>query len=99
MLPYLATSYVFHVFANYIADIQLQSKFRVLIGEDPDDSTLLTLELHAISSAGKAVYSWIARDGIQECREACGAHGFLKGKNLLVTQVTECVYLTLCYLQ
>lgn len=36
------------------------------------------MELHALSSAAKPVCTWAARDGIQECREACGGHGFLK---------------------
>jgi alkylation response protein AidB-like acyl-CoA dehydrogenase len=38
------------------------------------------MELHAISSAAKPICTWAARDGIQECREACGGHGYLKSK-------------------
>lgn len=43
----------------------------------------LGLELHVISSSCKPVVGWIVRDGIQECREACAGHGYLKGWFLL----------------
>ena len=36
-------------------------------------------ELHALCSAAKPVITWMARDAIQECREACGGHGYLQG--------------------
>ncbi|KAK9731627.1 Acyl-CoA oxidase [Popillia japonica] len=39
-------------------------------------------EIHALSSASKPISGWVARDGIQECREACGGHGYLKASGL-----------------
>lgn len=36
-------------------------------------------EMHALSSAAKPVCTWMARDAIQDCRESCGGHGYLKG--------------------
>lgn len=43
-----------------------------------EDTSLVGMEIHVMSSACKPICSWIARDGIQECREACGGHGYLK---------------------
>lgn len=39
------------------------------------------MEIHALSSATKPLCSWIARDAIQDCRESCGGHGYLKSKS------------------
>jgi len=36
-------------------------------------------EIHAMSSSSKPISSWTARDAIQQCREACGGHGYLAG--------------------
>lgn len=47
-----------------------------------EDISRIGLELHALSSAAKPVCTWAARDGIQECREACGGHGYLKTTGL-----------------
>lgn len=38
----------------------------------------LGMEIHAVSSASKPIAGWTMRDAIQECRECCGGHGFLK---------------------
>lgn len=37
-------------------------------------------EIHAISCASKPLTGFLARDGIQESREACGGHGYLAGR-------------------
>lgn len=39
-------------------------------------------EIHALSSAIKPVCTWAVRDAIQDCREATGGHGYLKGIEL-----------------
>lgn len=36
-------------------------------------------ELHALCCAAKPLAGWLARDAIQESREACGGHGYLQG--------------------
>lgn len=39
-------------------------------------------ELHALVSTFKPLCTWTARDAVQEAREACGGHGYLKAANL-----------------
>ena len=41
-------------------------------------------EIHALSCASKPLAGWTARDCIQECREACGGHGYFKGQILFL---------------
>lgn len=44
--------------------------------------TQLVSELHALISSSKPHITWTARDAIQEAREACGGHGYLKASRL-----------------
>lgn len=50
-------------------------------------------EIHAVVSSAKALVTWSCRDAAQECREACGGHGFLKGARLgdIKTIIDPCV--------
>ncbi|KAF2895682.1 hypothetical protein ILUMI_10462, partial [Ignelater luminosus] len=50
-------------------------------------------EIHAIISATKPLITWTCRDAIQECREACGGHGYLKAARFgdLRNTVDPCV--------
>ena len=41
---------------------------------------VLGAELHALSSGTKPVSGWLSQGCIQECREACGGHGYLAGE-------------------
>lgn len=54
----------------------------------PDSENLPNrgIEIHAISSGCKPVAGWTMRDAIQECREACGGHGYLKGNNYVASK-------------
>ena len=50
--------------------------------KDPDLAAAVGAEIHAISSCAKPLTAWLARDGIQEVREACGGHGYLAASGL-----------------
>ncbi|KAJ8312588.1 hypothetical protein KUTeg_009961, partial [Tegillarca granosa] len=50
----------------------------IMAGDNSERQADLGKEIHALSCASKPLASWIARDAIQECREACGGHGFFK---------------------
>ncbi|KAF2898696.1 hypothetical protein ILUMI_07471 [Ignelater luminosus] len=83
LLPHLATFYAFRTFCKYL--LEERDKFQLLLNKKSIDVHRITntgLELHAISSACKSLAGWYARDAIQECREACAGHGYLKASGL-----------------
>lgn len=76
LLPHLASIYAVQFFSTYIGKLYGNMTSKLLTGEKlgPNDG----IEMHALSSAGKPIVAWTVRDVIQECREACGGHGYLK---------------------
>lgn len=71
--------YAIKVFSDnfYMVMMEFVSNVREENGNSNAD---LGMEIHALSSATKPLCSWIARDAIQDCRESCGGHGYLKSK-------------------
>lgn len=74
LIPYLAK--LFGITASIHALLDMYKERRKLIAEDPECPE--GAELHAILSAAKVLGSWYGVQGIQECREACGGHGYSK---------------------
>ncbi|GBP17201.1 Peroxisomal acyl-coenzyme A oxidase 3 [Eumeta japonica] len=74
LLPYLAATYAMRIFCNWFS----ASHVTMSINSVDDDGPARGIELHALSSCIKPLFGWTARDGIQNCREACGGHGYLK---------------------
>lgn len=76
LLPHLATAIVQNVFSKNFAVLYGEFTKNLLIGESVP---YVGNEIHALSSAAKPVCTWAVRDAIQDCREATGGHGYLKG--------------------
>ncbi|KAF5278463.1 hypothetical protein FQA39_LY05952 [Lamprigera yunnana] len=93
LFPYLAASGVYRVFITSVATDYFNTLELSNTDDAVDNLREMVSEMHAIISATKPLISWCARDAIQECREACGGHGFLKAARLgdLRNTVDPCV--------
>lgn len=81
LIPYLAATYAMKIFAIWLGNRHVKMTMNSLLGGE-GNSAELGIEMHAISSALKPVFGWTSRDGIQNCRECCGGHGYLKAAGL-----------------
>jgi acyl-CoA oxidase len=72
LLPRLAEFFAINSFAKWIANEYVLNKKR----SSGKLSRAAEAEIHSISSSSKPFASYTTRDAIQECREACGGHGY-----------------------
>jgi len=77
LFPYIAASYVLHNFYYSLYRDYVDFLIGSFVLDSPQEADMGS-ELHCVSSCGKAMCGWLARDAIQESREACGGHGYLK---------------------
>lgn len=81
IIPHLAATYAVKIFSSALRkdfdELQMNR-----LSKDEDSTADLGMEIHALSSATKPLCSWISRDMIQDCRESCGGHGYLKMSRL-----------------
>lgn len=80
VIPHLATVYMIKFFSTWLGTEYAEMSKKMMFGGKVTPEA--GMEMHAISSAGKAVSGWSVRDLIQDCREACGGHGYLKYSRL-----------------
>ncbi|XP_061566048.1 peroxisomal acyl-coenzyme A oxidase 3 [Cololabis saira] len=77
LIPYLAAAYALQYFSKSIFLNFVEFRIGQRMGDTSDRQADMGREIHAMSCASKPLGSWIAQRGIQECREACGGHGYL----------------------
>ncbi|KAM3845671.1 peroxisomal acyl-coenzyme A oxidase 1 isoform 1-T1 [Vipera latastei] len=77
LFPLLATAYAFHFVGSYMRDT-----YHRISGNIQDGDLSELPELHALSAGLKAFSSWTANAGIEECRMACGGHGYSRCSGL-----------------
>jgi acyl-CoA oxidase len=77
LMPYLAACFAHHHFSMTFYEDFIRLMLGRMTGEDKDVLAALGMEIHGVSSAGKPLASWTAQHAAQECREACGGHGYL----------------------
>ncbi|KAF1380359.1 hypothetical protein PFLUV_G00162840 [Perca fluviatilis] len=77
LIPYLAAAYALEHFSKSIFMNFVEFQIGQMMREKSDRQAEMGREIHAIGCSSKPLGSWIAQRGIQECREACGGHGYL----------------------
>ncbi|XP_061107906.1 peroxisomal acyl-coenzyme A oxidase 3 isoform X2 [Conger conger] len=77
LIPYLAALYAMSTFQRSFFMNFVEFQLGLLMRDSSDRQADLGREIHAVSCSIKAQSSWTAQRAIQECREACGGHGYL----------------------
>ena len=77
-MPRLALCYLWKNYSLSLFNNLVQFYIQMWSGDDSERQAYFGKEIHALSSVSKPYSSWMAQECIQECREACGGHGYLK---------------------
>jgi acyl-CoA oxidase len=80
LFPLLASAYCFHFTGHKVLE-KLKDIEERFLSEKPVSKAEIT-DIHASSSALKSFTTTVAADGIEDCRKACGGHGYLQSSGL-----------------
>lgn len=80
ILPLLAASYCFFFTGRRVLQRLADIEKRLMAGA-PVSKAEMT-DIHASSSCLKSYTTTVAADGMEDCRKACGGHGFLESSGL-----------------
>lgn len=78
LLPYLADTFSYFFMFKYLSSEY--DKMKKALMEKGDDSYLKPL--HSVISGLKSFTTWNTFNGLEECRQCCGGHGFLKSAGI-----------------
>ncbi|XP_069809763.1 peroxisomal acyl-coenzyme A oxidase 1 isoform X1 [Dendropsophus ebraccatus] len=90
LFPLLATAYAFQFVGSY-----MNQTYHRITGDIQQGNLSELPELHALSAGLKAFTTWVASSGIEECRMACGGHGYSRSSgipDIYVTFTPACTY-------
>ncbi|CAG9819046.1 unnamed protein product [Phaedon cochleariae] len=82
LFPHMAAAIVLRTFVNGFTETYLDVIEKSATSTELEDLSATVSEMHALVSSAKPLLTWACRDAAQECREACGGHGFLKAARL-----------------
>lgn len=82
LFGYVAAAVVFRVYIESFTRVYLDIVEKSNAGIKVDNLSEAVSEIHAMVSCCKPLLTWSVLAAAQECREACGGHGFLKASNL-----------------
>ncbi|XP_031352226.1 peroxisomal acyl-coenzyme A oxidase 3-like isoform X2 [Photinus pyralis] len=93
LFPYVSAAAVLKIFTTSLTDDYLNAVEMSNTDTAIDNLREMISEIHAIISATKPLITWTCLHAIQECREACGGHGYLKAARFgdLRSTVDPCV--------